>query len=304
MFLIILLYAILASTFIFAKEALQYAQPCFLIAFRMILAGTILLGYQWVMHRKDFVFKREDYGLFIKVGFFHIFLAFVPEFWALQYVSALKTTIIYSSTPFIAALLAYFLLSERLSSRKFLGIAIGLGGLTPVLMSQLSDHVSGQSGQIVSDIAHVSLAEIVLFFAVASSAYAWFLVKKLMHKGYNLGTINGVAMFIGGIMSLITASIFEGFSAPVSNWHMFLFWVGLLIITANIVVYNFYGFLLKRYSITFLSFAGFLCPCFGTLYDWLFMGGHVTSSYFISLGLITLGLYIFYRDELSQVSSS
>ena len=75
MFLIILLYAILASTFIFAKEAVQYANPCFLIAFRMILAGTILLGYQWITDRKNFVFKHEDYGLFIKVGFFHIFLA-------------------------------------------------------------------------------------------------------------------------------------------------------------------------------------------------------------------------------------
>jgi len=295
MFLIVLLYAILASTFIFAKEAVQYARPCFLIAFRMILAGTILLGYQWLRYRKEFVFKREDYRLFIKVAFFHIFLSFVPEFWALQYVSALKTTIIYSSTPFIAALLTYFLLSERLSSRKFLGILIGLGGMVPVLVSQISGDL---------DFAHISLAEIVLFGAVASSAYAWFLVKKLMHKGYHLGMINGVSMLLGGFMSLITAGVFEGFSAPVNNWPMFLCWVGLLIIAANIIVYNFYGWLLKRYSITFLSFAGFLCPCFGTLYDWLFMGGVISWHYFASLGLITLGLYIFYRDELSQLSSS
>ncbi|MBX9831373.1 DMT family transporter [Candidatus Babeliales bacterium] len=292
MILVVILYAILASTFIFAKEAVSYAKPCFLIGFRMIIAGSLLWGSQFFLNRKTAMPKREDWFLFFKTTVFHIYLAFVLEFWSLQYVSALKTTIIYSATPFIAALLSYFLLKERLSFKKLLGVMIGIGGLMPTLLAQAS------GSELSMELWRISLPEGVLMIAVVSATYAWFLVSQLMKKGYSFGLINGIAMFMGGIMSLATSAVFEGFSSPIKDFWPFMMWVFLLIITANIVFYNMYSWLLQRYSITFLSFSGFLCPCFGTLYDWLFMGGTLAWQTFASLGLITIGLYLFYQDEL------
>lgn len=292
MFLVVLMYSILALTFVFAKKTLAYAHPFFLIGFRMILAGTILILYQRFFSKKSFSINKSDYWLFFKVALFHIYFSFIFEFWSMQYLSALKITIIYSATPFIAAILSYILLKERLSSQKILGIIIGLGGLAPILALQAS-------GGNFTEVAYISLPEVVLFLAVISGAYAWFLVKQLMDKGYGLGMINGVAMLIGGILSLGTSGIFEGFSNPVSNWPMFLAWLSLLILAANIIVYNFYGWLLRSYSITFITFAGFLSPTFGTAYEWLFFGGQITWHHFASLLLVALGLYIFYREELS-----
>jgi drug/metabolite transporter (DMT)-like permease len=291
MLLVVLLYAILASTFVFAKKTLVYSQPFFLIGFRMILAGSILLFYQ-VFSKKSFRIQKTDFWLFFKVALFHIYFAFILEFWSLQYLSAIKVTMIYSATPFIAAILSYFLLNEKLSWQKVLGIGIGLGGLLPILVSQAGESAGCR------DLLCISLPEGVLFLAVISGAYAWFLVKELMNKGYGLGMINGVAMLVGGVLSMITAGAFEGFSGPVSNWPMFLGWLALLILSANIIVYNFYGWLLKFYSITFVTFAGFLSPAFGTIYEKIFFDGKITWHYFVSLLLVTLGLYIFYREEL------
>jgi drug/metabolite transporter (DMT)-like permease len=293
MFLVVLMYSILALTFVFAKKTLAYAHPFFLIGFRMILAGSILILYQRFFSKSKFSINKSDYWLFFKVALFHIYFSFIFEFWSMQYLSALKITMIYSVTPFVAAILSYILLKERLSWQKILGIIIGLGGLAPVLALQ----AGGSQG--FKEMAYVSLPECVLFLAVISGAYAWFLVKQLMDKGYGLGMINGVAMLIGGILSLCTSGIFEGFNNPVSNWPMFLAWLSLLILAANIIVYNFYGWLLRSYSITFITFAGFLSPTFGTVYEWLFFGGHVTWHYFASLVLVVIGLYIFYREELS-----
>lgn len=293
MFLVVVLYAVLASTFILAKNALAYAHPCFLIAFRMTLAGCLLLGYQWMFKRSHFRLDREDWWLFVKVSLFHIFLAFIPEFWSLQYVSALKANIIYSTTPFTAALIAYLLLGERLTTTKVIGITIGFLGLLPVFMHQAERFSTGAGSSWL-------LPELVLFGAVTSSCYAWFLVKRLMNKGYKLVMINGIAMLGGGLMAIVPTVLFEDFAHPVSAVGPFLFWVAVLILVANVVVYNLYGWLLNHYSITFISFSGFLSPSFGTMYEAVFMGGTITWHYFICLAMVALGLYIFYRDELGH----
>lgn len=286
MILVALLYAILAATFILAKHALAYAQPCFLIGFRMTLAGLLLLGFSWM--RGILTLNRQDWWLLIRVALFHVYFSFILEFWALQYLAALKTTLIYSLTPFIAALLSYFLLKERLSTSKIVGILIGLCGMVPIFM------VSGGS---LGELFQVTVPDVVLLGAVISGAYAWFLVKELLNKGYSLVVVNGIAMLLGGVLSLGTSAIFES-SPMVSDWGQFLFWVGTLIVVSNIVVYNFYGWLLGRYSITFLTFAGFLCPSFAMLYDWLLLGGLLSIHTIASLFLVTIGLYVFYRQEL------
>jgi drug/metabolite transporter (DMT)-like permease len=136
--------------------------------------------------------------------------------------------------------------------------------------------------------------------AVVSGAYAWFLVKRLMNRGYGFGLINGVTMLIGGILSMITAGIFEGFAHPVKEVVPFVGWLLLLILSANIIFYNLYGFLLQYYSITFITFAGWLCPFFATFYEWFFMGGTITWHYYVSLVLVTIGLSVFYKDELKK----
>lgn len=294
MFFIVALYAILAITFILAKNALYYSAPCFLIGFRMLVAGVFLLVYCRLTEKKHLTINSEDRWLFTKAAFFHIYCAFILEFWALQYLSALKANMIYSSTPFIAALLSYWLLHERLSWQKVAGILIGLCGLLPVMIT------TSTTLEMCMNISRISIPEIVLFGAVVSAVYAWFLIRDLMHEGYHLGFINGMTMCVGGVFSLITSFVFEGFIPLVSDWPLFLWWVFLLIIVANLVFYNLYAWLLKSYSITLITLAGFLSPLFGILYEWVFMGGTVTWHYFVSILFVALGLYIFYCDELKK----
>ncbi len=294
MLMIVILYAVLASTFILAKSALMYARPCFLIGFRMIFAGLLLLGFEALYQWRPLLRGLRHWKLFFKTSLFHIYLAFILEFWALQYMSSLKTTLIYSITPFVAALLSYLLLNERLTRGNLLGICIGIGGLMPVLFKSTQD-----TALCSSAVLSVALPDIALLISVVSASYAWFLVKRLMNEGYSLAYINGITMLTGGILSMITAGIVEGFHQPVTAWMPFLGWVTALILVANILVYNLYGFLLRRYSITFLTFSGFLCPSFGTIYEWLFMGGTITWHYPVSLLFVTLGLYIFYAQELT-----
>jgi drug/metabolite transporter (DMT)-like permease len=294
MFLIVFMYAVLAATFTIAKTVLVYAKPFFTIGFRMTVAGIIFLLFQFFRNKKKFVFRKNDVWLFLQVILFNIYFAFIPEFWALSRgISSSKAVFMYSCTPFIVAVFAYFFAAEKFHAKKIIGMIIGFSGMIPILITHDS------IGNVAREVFKISLPELVLLVAIISAAYGWFPVKKLMKKGYSLPMINGVSMSIGGILAFITSFLFEGFSFSIANIPSFLFYIFLLILASNVVFYNLYGFLLKRYSFTFLSFTGFLTPIFGAIYGKLFLKESVTWHYGISLCSVIVGLYLFYQEELS-----
>lgn len=292
MVLIVLCYALLASTFTLAKATLEYAKPFFVIGFRMTIAGSIMLGYLFLFQRKYLTLNKNDIFPFLRVAFFHVYLAFTCEFWALQYVTSSKTCLIYALTPLIAAILAYMLLNERLGMKKVIGLCLGFAGMIPILIIQSAP------GELGMNLLRISLPEMILLVAVVSATYAWFGIKDLMGKGHSLIMVNGFAMLIGGLAVFATSAIFEGFSPlPISNVPLFLKYVFALILASNILFYNFYGWLLKKYSITFLTFVGFLTPIFAAGFGWFFLGEQITWHYGISLIAITSALYLFYKEE-------
>ncbi len=192
MIAVVFLYALLAFTFIIAKQALAYADPCFLIGIRMTLAGVLLCSYHYTRFR-TLAIKREDVWLFARTSLFHVYLAFILEFIALQSMSATKANLLYASSPFVSACIAYALHAEHITMKKLAGIVIGLLSILPVLL--------------VGNLARFSITmpDGILLIAIASSAYAWFLVKQLMDKHYSLFQINGLAMLWGGLGALGTS---------------------------------------------------------------------------------------------------
>ena len=292
-FFAVLEYAILASTFTISKVAISHADPLFLIGVRMILSAPIVFLIYYLQKKSVPTIQKSDYWQFFLVSVFHIFLPFIGEFWALQFMSSAKTAITYSLTPFIAAILSYFLLKQKISRRQSLGLVIGLLGLLPILIS--GDDIKQGAGELFM----ISLPEIVLLLSVTSASYAWFLVSGLMKKGYQISVINGIAMFFGGVFSLILWILTNNGEPPIrGELADFALWTGLLIIVANVISYNFYGWLLKHLSITFMSAIGFLCPIFASLYGFLFLDEHLGFTHLAALLLVALGLWLFYRDEI------
>jgi drug/metabolite transporter (DMT)-like permease len=260
----------------------------------MLIAGSIFLFFQFLVNRKNFFLRKEDIWLFAKAAFFYIYLAFIPEFWALTRLSSSKVVILYSITPFIVAILAFLLVSERLTIKKVLGMIIGFVGIIPILLTH------DQLG-LSTELFKVSKAEGVLLVAICSAAYAWFLIKRLMEKGYTLPMINGITMLAGGVAALFTSFALEGvFVRHVTNFKSFFLYLLLLIFLANGIFYNLYGWLLRRYSFTLLSFTGFVTPIFGSIYGYYFLSEQITCYHFASLIIIGIGLLIFYMEELKQ----
>lgn len=158
--LVILLFALFASLFGLSKDTLNYSEPFFLIGSRMTAAGLILLLHQYFFNRKSFQIKASHIKSLVLLGFINIYLTNVAEIWGIQHMVSAKACLIYSLSPFLAAAVAYFLLKEILSAKKWLGLCIGFMGLIPIFMTQ------SPLEQAIGDIGFISMAEVALLIAV------------------------------------------------------------------------------------------------------------------------------------------
>lgn len=296
MFYTLLLYALFASVFIIAKTGLNAVQPLFLVSTRMSLAGLLLLSYQLFVKKERLSFTNKTWKYLILLSVFNIYLTNIFEFWGLRYLTTFKTCFIYSLSPFLSALFSYFLFSEKLTSKKWVGLTVGFVGFMPILMSQTS------SEEQVGQLFFFSWAELTVVMAAICSVYGWIVLKQLVNE-YQVPplTANGISMFIGGSLALVHSFIVEEWKPfPIIKYSTFFECTILLILISNLICYNLYGMLLKRYSATFMSFAGFTTPLFTALFGWLLLNETVTWPFYLSFIMVLIGLLIFDQEELKR----
>lgn len=300
------MYMLFATTFTLAKAVLSFIPPILFIGIRMTIAGILMLLYYHTRSAFPITIPRKDWPLFFQGIFFIIFCAYVLEFWALQYLDSGKSSLFFNLSPFATALFAYFIWDERLTRNQIVGMIIGFLGFIPLIYCMPTADISNHC------VLFTGLPELILLFSVASFAYGWIVMKELVVvRNYSTLVVNGISMLGGGILACITSLLLEGKPHLITHhghyWHsglMVILYMSLLIIISNIICYNLYAYLLRDYSPTFLSFAGFTTPFFAVLLGVIFLGEVVTWQICITAALVALGLYIFYKDEFNRKKSS
>jgi drug/metabolite transporter (DMT)-like permease len=293
MIFVFLLYGLFASVFVISKVGLAASAPFFLIGSRMIAAGVILIG--WYAYKEGSLkLTRETWKLIALLGFLNIYVTNAFEFWGLQYLTSFKTCFIYSLSPFASALLSFILLSEKMTAKKWLGLLVGFAGFIPLFLHHTQ--TEEQAGVLWA----FSWAELSVVGAALTSVWGWIVLKQLVcDKGVSPLAANGFSMLIGGALALSHSLFTEEWNpVPVYDTLQFSFAAVLLIIVSNLICYNLYGWLLKRFSATFMSFAGFTTPLFTALFGWFFLGETIAAPFYISSAIVFSGLLLFYHEEL------
>lgn len=291
-------FAIWSSVFSLGKMALEVSPPLFLTATRMLLAGVLILGYiAWSNRSLLKVTGKQLLSLGV-LAVFSIYLTNAFEFWGLKHMTAAKTCFFYSFTPFFSALLSYLHFGEKMNGKKWLGMAIGFAGFIPVLAAQKG------SEELLSSLAFISWPELAVIGASICSGYGWILLRLLVkNQSMPILMVNGTSMLIGGALALIHSLVIDTWAPlPVAKANLGAFTQGLLIMTfiSNILCYNLYGLLLRKFTATFLSFMGLLFPIFASFNSWLFLGEPFSPTIFLSTGIVSIGLWLFYSAELRQ----
>ncbi len=295
MFLIIAANALYASTYSIGKILLADIPPIYLNSVRMTVAGVLLLGYQYCFHRsRFFIHSKQAFFYILIIAFFNIFLSYVLEFWALQYIPSVKVTFLYTTAPFVTPFFSYLFFSERMTFKKWIGLIIGFIGVIPALL------YSGDQQKTLGMIGIVSLPDLAVIAGVIVYCFGWIFVRRLVRLyHYAPITINGWAMLIGGMFSWVAALALEHWR-PIEEPASFLWWFLLLIILGNLISNTIYTTLFKYYTVTFISFTSLTIPLFAAVYGYFLLGEKITPPLILSMAIVSIGLYMFYQEELRQ----
>lgn len=264
----------------------------------MMLAAVILLGYLLITQRSSFKLDKKQWLSIGFLAFFSIYLTNILEFWALQYLSAAKACFIYSLSPFFAAFFSYLHFGEKINKTKAIGLLIGFLGIIPVLTLQTG------AEDLMSAFSFFSWPTLAIIGAAMSSVYGWVLLRLIVKDQMTSPTMaNGGSMLIGGLMAFAHSAFTDSWNpTPVALGSLtpFFGWTLLMAFISNILCYNLYGYLLKKYTATFLSFIGLLSPIFASLHGWIFLGEPLSGLIFLSTGIVCVGLWVVYSAELKQ----
>jgi drug/metabolite transporter (DMT)-like permease len=292
MILVVVLYALFGASILASKMILPYTKPIFLTGIRMFLAGIALLSYEYFHPHRTFRFHKEHIGYYLKLTMYGVYITYILRFWGLEYMPAFKMSFLFNFAPFLTSLYSYFIFKEKLSRKQWAGLSIGMLGLIPTLIARAP--AEAQLGELF----FISWPEIAVIFAVAFSSYSWIVMRTMVREhSYSPMMVNGITMTAGGFLALGTSQVIEGF-APITSFIPFFLILSFIVLVSNIICHNLYGHLLRSYSATFLSFAGFITPLFTALYERIILGTTITWHFYLSMAIVFVGLYLFYKDEL------
>jgi drug/metabolite transporter (DMT)-like permease len=264
---------------VLVKATVAELPPVFQSAVRGV--GATLLLWLWCQWRGVRLFDRDGSlwaGLLVGC-LFAVEFAFI--YIGLQHTSASRLTVFLYTSPFwVAALLPFFIRTERLRPLQWLGMAcafaavvfalregFGGGGATGDLMGLAAGALWGLTTVAIRAANLTRLAaEKLLFYQLAVSTLVLILLSYGMGEPWD-GHWSGFAMGSVAVQTVVGA------------FASYLAWM----------------WMLGHYPATKISAFVFLTPLFALLFGMLWLGEAVTLTLILSLTLVALGIVLVNR---------
>lgn len=272
---------IYGANFTIAKIVLDdnYIQPFGFILLRVV-AGLILFAIFHQIFIKEKV-KKKDWPLFILCGFLGMAFNQLCFFKGLKLTNPINGGIIMTLMPIMVLISAAFLLKEKVTSQKVVGVLLGTAGALILVLA--GEDISALSSQSIGDI---------LILVNAASFGIYLVVAKLLMRDYHPITVVRWGYFFGFLFVLPFG--WNEFSQV--EWTLIpnnvLLAIGYVLLFTTFLAYLFNAFALKSLNATTVAIYVYLQPIFATLIALSFGRDSLTSDKIFSALLVFIGVYL------------
>jgi drug/metabolite transporter (DMT)-like permease len=277
LFLVSLIYA---ATFSIAKEVMPYyIKPMGLITIRVWGAISLL----WVTHFlfvKESIYGKKDFLMLLKCAVFGVAANMLLFFKGLAITTPINAAILMVTTPLFVAFFSFFLLNEKVTKLKVIGLCFGVFGAILLL---LGPSLSFNSSTLWGDVMVMTNAII----------YAYYLIiaKPLLHK-YSPLTVIKWTFFFGGLLVIpfgfTELKEVKWQAIPNSIWSAIIF----LIIGATYITYVLNAWALRNANATLVGAYIYLQPVLATIIAVSIGKDSLTLPKVLFSLLIFIGVYL------------
>jgi drug/metabolite transporter (DMT)-like permease len=277
---ILLANLIYGANFSIAKVAMpEYIRPSGFILLRVIVA-LIMFWIFSKMTDKNEKIAAKDHVLLFMLGMFGVAINQLLFFEGLSRTSNINAALIMTSTPIMVMAAASVLHKERISWARGLGIVLGVGGASSLILAR-------------KDVSGNATWQGDLMILINAASYAIFIVgSKPLMKKYSPWLVIRWTFFYGLLLVLpfgyqqVSLIEWETFTLPV--WLATAY----VIIATTFFAYLFNTYGLHHLSASVVSFYIYLQPVFATLISLLITHERVTVVQLIACLLIFSGVYL------------
>ncbi len=278
--------AFVASTiygisFTIAKDVMpEYIKPFGFIVLRA--SGAMILF--WLISfsvPKEKIVSADFIRIFF-MGFFGVALNMLTFFKGLSLTTPINGAVIMTTTPIIVLLFSFVILRDKITTRKVLGILLGMiGAIVLINYGPKSEY----------NAPNIKWGNFLVFVNATSYGLYLIIAKPLLQKYHPFHLIKW--MYLMGFVMVLPFGIREVFQADwISMPVLALYKIGFIVIFTTFLTYLFNILALRHLKATTLSVFLYLQPLVATVYA-IFVGSDtLTAIKLLAASLIFLGVYL------------
>jgi len=275
----IAIYVIWGSTYLFNKIAVTELPPFFLASIRFFIAGILMILLA-IISKQNLSISKKQLSNSVIASFFFLIYGNGVFVWALRYVDSGFGALVASTQPLFVLFLLRLIDRKPLQKKSIIGVCLGMIGMY-ILVSQ--KELTTSEGSL--------LGIFMMLTCVLSWSYGSVFVSKAdFPKSFIVST--GYQMLAAGfVLSIISLSINEQWSSPLTwstNIQLSMF---LLIFFGGVIAFSAFNYLLKVVSPEKVSTSAYVNPVIALFMGWYFLDEVFTIQSIIASVILLTGVY-------------
>ncbi|MDG1038526.1 MAG: EamA family transporter [Polaribacter sp.] len=275
----IAIYVIWGSTYLFNKIAVTELPPFFLASIRFFVAGILMILLA-IISKQNLSISKKQLSNSVIASFFFLIYGNGVFVWALRYVDSGFGALVASTQPLFVLFLLRLIDRKPLQKKSIIGVCLGMMGMY-ILVSQ--QELTTSEGSL--------LGIFMMLTCVLSWSYGSVFVSKAdLPKSFMVTT--GYQMLTAGfVLSIISLSINERWTSPLTWSTDVQLSMFLLIFFGGVIAFSAFNYLLKVVSPEKVSTSAYVNPVIALFMGWYFLDEVFTTQSIIASVILLTGVY-------------